>query len=52
MTYVLIDAEGIVQNVIIWNGEDAYDPSPLLLRDYRDGLVIGEPYDPVENVDE
>lgn len=51
MTYALVDEHGIVQNIIIYDGETPYDPAPYELREHRAGVEIGELY-PVENVDE
>lgn len=42
--WVLVDGENIVRNIVRWDGVTGYDPTPLEVRPYVDGVVIDEPY--------
>lgn len=42
--YTLLDpATNVVVNIIVWDGETPYDPSPLIIRPFKETDVIGEP---------
>lgn len=42
--WVLVDAEGIVRNLIRWDGVTEYDPAPFTLRPYHPALEFDQPY--------
>jgi len=45
MTYFLVDAEHLIVNIILWDGEAQYDPSPnrIVAQDEANShLTIGD----------
>jgi len=42
MKHALIDTNGVVQNIIVYDGVSPYNPAPLILEQVADHINIGD----------